>query len=366
MSSLKNKLIRLAYQKPELRNHLLPLFIKKYATLNINVFKNSAQELARNANINLKKDDSGEPLEADITEITNTIGDIFNKSLIAFNANNLGKVEISDVDTKKGGFIVGGGKIYNQNGIFTVSALPATKTQPASEVISYDIPKGFSATIKVIINLVESNSDSEILKKFDVFKEKKGPDGKPLKDKEGNEIKELVKTNLNPQQKRSIYLNILKNNKENWLDSFKEAINEKIQDNKTGIFKDILKAKIDEECQNYLPGVSQKFISPDIDLDISNDAIYVERIGDIMEQGAAPTPGTPSAQGSMEVKIGIGGVIDWSLKSLQAAPAQLPMQPGIAPTTTNVPTTTPASGVPGSASTNPATPTSLTQSGPKG
>ena len=49
MSSLKNKLIKLAYEKPHLRKGLLPLIIKKYATLNAQVFDAIASTLCKSA-----------------------------------------------------------------------------------------------------------------------------------------------------------------------------------------------------------------------------------------------------------------------------------------------------------------------------
>jgi hypothetical protein len=302
MSSLKNRLIKLAYLNPSLRGDLLPLIIKKYANVGTGTFAGVAEDIANERD--LTRDEDKNQIQEDLKKtFEDAIGQIIQQNLKKPTLFPQDSIDLN-LDFARG---IETESIYKktlENGSFVLNENPEDDTY---EIIEYEVPKGFTGSFYLILDL--SHFDGEVLKKYVT---------KKLKESEqGGEEEVVAESSISQPQARKKYTEYLQNRKEEWEQDVSDAIADKINNQKTffdGILTSIANSNTGEASKKIPPTLKGK-IKPNVKLSGEYNVKKLERI---------------HADGKIECLVTLGGELTWGAvivgnnKAMPVAPATQP------------------------------------------
>jgi hypothetical protein len=285
MSSLRNNLIKLAYANPNLRESLLPLIIKKYANVGEGTFSGVAEDIAS---------ERGLTRDEDKQQIQEILKEMFEKNLEQVIQQNLKKPTLFptnsisiNLDFARGSETKTIYKKILEGGDFVLSEDPMGDD---AEQIDYDIPKGFTGSFYIILDL--GQFDAEMLK---IYKTKK-----LVETGDGKEEEVEAKSSISPIQAKKSYTEVLKSRKEEWESDISDSLNDRL--NKQNKFLDATIAKIanlgDGEASKKIPPTIKNKMKPNVSLTGEYSVKQIERV---------------HSDGKIECLITMGGEIAWEI-----------------------------------------------------
>jgi hypothetical protein len=302
MSSLKNRLIKLAYSNPSLRGDLLPLIIKKYANVGTGTFAGVAEDIANERN--LTRDEDKNQIQEDLKNtFEEAVGQLIQQNLKKPAVFPQDSIDLN-LDFARGIEIEGIYKKTLENGSFVLNENPEDDTY---ELIEFEVPKGFTGSFYLILDL--SHFDGEVLKKYVT---------KKLEDSEqGGEEEVVAESSLSQTQARKKYTEYLQNRKDEWEKDVSDAIADKINNQKTffdGILTTIANSNSGDASKKIPPTLKGK-IKANVKLSGEYNVKKIERI---------------HADGKIECLVTLGGELTWGTvivgnnKAMPVTPASQP------------------------------------------